>query len=189
MTNNIIAWAILVLASLCLMHFIYEAIILPSLRLRLRFRLFALRDLARRLHISHSIDDHVFGLLDNGINGVLDRLHRINLEMFLVTTRAISEDPSLIKRAEKNQRAIRLCKNPAAQQIADECQQIVMCAFRANSGALIVHLMPLDLLARIAGFLGIFVGKFLKIRTVTAWVVNASEYDRNRIVPQSPALS
>jgi len=48
--------AIIVLAGLAVYHFVYEGILAPSFRLKLRFELFELRDELRKLKISHAED-------------------------------------------------------------------------------------------------------------------------------------
>jgi hypothetical protein len=57
--------AIVILISLAALHFVYESILAPSLRLSLRFTLFALRDEVRQLKI-----DCASSLSDNGTRAI-----------------------------------------------------------------------------------------------------------------------
>ena len=67
---------ILVLLALAVFHFVYESILAPSLRLSLRFRLFALRDEARQLKIEcvDSLNDAHCVFLQASINRDFKRI-------------------------------------------------------------------------------------------------------------------
>ena len=57
-----------------MMHFIYESIILPSIRLSLRFKLFALRDQLRRMVMQGTASDEVFRIQQSSINNAINML-------------------------------------------------------------------------------------------------------------------
>ncbi len=69
-----------ILLALAIIHFIYEGIIAPSMRLHYRYRLFTLRDELRFLKATHKdeLPDEVFILLQNILNNSITLLHRVN---------------------------------------------------------------------------------------------------------------
>ena len=66
-----------VLLGLGAAHFIYERIILPSIRLHYRNQLFALRDVARRKIIDGGSDTSMQAatLVHDSLNNAINRLH------------------------------------------------------------------------------------------------------------------
>ena len=68
------------LAVLAILHFIYEAIILPTIRWNLRNELFSLRDKLRNVVINkEQYDPATFELAHSGINHFINRLHHLDL--------------------------------------------------------------------------------------------------------------
>jgi hypothetical protein len=73
-----------VMMLLTLAHFIYESIVAPSLRLKIRYDLFALRDELRFLKIKRgsSLDDKHYVYLQDSINTMISHLARYDIATF-----------------------------------------------------------------------------------------------------------
>lgn len=80
---------------LALVHFIYESILAPSWRLRLRFRLFALRDELRALkgECRGLLDDEHFAYLQDSINTMIAMLHRYDVAAVAAAELRYRRDP------------------------------------------------------------------------------------------------
>src|SRR5712692_8047207 len=74
---NMIFWGLLISVGI----FVYQAIILPGIRLHLRYRVFRLRDQLRRLVIEAKIEetDQAFHLVHERLNFMCSSLHRLDL--------------------------------------------------------------------------------------------------------------
>lgn len=89
-TASLIFWGTIA----CLGVFIYQAIILPSIRLHYRYRIFELRDQLRRLVIEGRVreDDKAFQLLHDRLNVMCVSLHRIDLVRVVQASTSLDEE-------------------------------------------------------------------------------------------------
>jgi hypothetical protein len=102
--------AIVILLALAVFHFAYEAILAPSLRLSLRFRLFVLRDEVRRLKIEclESLNDNHFVFLQGSINGLISMLHRVDMALLVGVEFESRKDPGFLEQARERARMLRI---------------------------------------------------------------------------------
>jgi hypothetical protein len=77
-----------------LVVFVYQAIILPSIRLHYRYRIFELRDQLRRLVIEEKVKecDKAFQLLHDRLNVMCASLHRFDLVRVIQASNSLDED-------------------------------------------------------------------------------------------------
>ncbi|MEW5800263.1 MAG: hypothetical protein AB1728_14790 [Bacteroidota bacterium] len=134
-----------VLFFLTILHFIYEGIILPSLRLKIRFNLFALRDKLRKLKSTYGKDlsDEVFLDLQESINNTIRFLPRISIELIFEATKELKENPKLIQEAEKKIKLIESCGVQEAINIQKESFDLFKLCIGFNTLALFIYLIPL----------------------------------------------
>ncbi len=127
----LVAILILVLGFLSFGVWIYQAIILPSIRQRLRFELFCLRDQTRRRVIDGCIreDSAVFKHLHGQLNVMIKAIPWFD---FALIADIEVRDPSLKERAEKS---IKLIEEsiPEVQKIYHESMKVMAIALIANS--------------------------------------------------------
>jgi hypothetical protein len=130
---------------LSVFHFLYQSTLAPSLRLGLRFRLFALRDRTRELKIKNGelLSDNHFRCLQDSINGLICVLDRIGIVALTCIDRELKRDIELRKRAEARARTLDDCTLPEMRTIRDETMDIAASAVAVNNGAWFIYLLPL----------------------------------------------
>lgn len=128
---------------LAFLHFVYESIIAPSARLRLRFRLFALRDKLRWLRIKQGCNEEEFRYLDAAMNNVIRILHRFDIASVNRSAHIIQADPALKGRVEKRIAVIEQSSCVEFQQLNKELLRIARQAIIVNNGACFFYLFPI----------------------------------------------
>jgi len=129
---------------LALCHLVYEGILLPSMRLRLRFMTFELRDRLRVLAHDRgdSLDSKVYHHVHNSLNGTLRLLYQIDIRMAWDIRRILREDPKLVKRIMKRAKEVEACDIPEIRDIQKEHGKIITCALLANSAGFFIMALP-----------------------------------------------
>lgn len=130
---------------IALFHFIYDGILLPSIHLDLRFRLFALRDELRDLKMQYrdSIDDEVYQIIQSSINNAVNILPQINVSMLIKTQKLVEIDKNLKEKIRKNDRKIEECAVKECKVIRQKSLRCLTYAFFANGGAWFLYLIPI----------------------------------------------
>lgn len=138
---------ILIAVLLAILHFVYESIVLPSIRMRLRDNLFRLRDELRRIRIDQpeKCDRQVFLFLDTGICRFLNKLSLMTFALKHDVDRAMEHDPSLKNEIERRLRAVESCDSAEFRRIYGDVHKVLTCALLANSGAWFFYLIPIAL--------------------------------------------
>lgn len=128
-------YCIVILTVVAILHFVYESIVAPSLRLELRFELFRLRDEVELLKIGSLRAE-----LQDSINSLICLLFRFDP----VTVRAISEeidrDAGLKQRVEARSRILDDCVLPEVLAIRNRQLRIATKALAVNGGPMLVWL-------------------------------------------------
>jgi len=142
-------YLIFTFGALVLLHFVYEGIIAPSLRLNLRFRLFQLRDELRMLKIRHGsdFDDKHFHYLQDGVNNLLSGLPRIDITLLVRVMNEIASDKQLKQRMDARAKILDDCKLDDARRLRKQSIEIVERALTINSGAWVLYVLPIALAA------------------------------------------
>jgi len=159
------------------LHFIYESILAPSLRLKLRFELFALRDELRLLKIDcdRHLDDRCFEHFQASLNTLIRVLHRIDIATLAAVERELRANPELREQIEARSRMLDDCNIPQVREIRYRSLQVAVKAFAVNSGGWAIYLLPLVL-----PFLG-----YSKIKKAVKASISLSELDLNKVAPFS----
>jgi hypothetical protein len=163
------------LIVLALIHFIYEGIVAPSLRLNLRYHLFALRDDLRKLKYDdgEQLTDEVFLLLQGVINNAILLLHRVNLEVVVKTEIRVEKDKELAGRIAERIALVENCDIEAIRHIQEKACRILTVALLVNNGAWIIYIIPI--------FVIVFGAK--RITNFVKEAVAFPESDINDIIP------
>lgn len=124
---------ILILAFLTVAVWVYHAILLPSIRQRLRFDLFRLRDETRQLVLDGVIkeDGAVFRYLHRQLNLMIAAVPKFDFA--LVTRIRMADIAEIEKRAEEKRKLIE-DSNVQVRQIYDNALKVMAIALAANSG-------------------------------------------------------
>jgi hypothetical protein len=139
--------AIITLLALAVFHFVYESIVAPSLRLSLRLRLFDLRDEVEQLKTecvdSECVDSKKGShceYLQDSIDGLISRLHRVDVASLLGVEFECRKDPDFLAQAQKRARILDDCPAPRVREIRKQTLKIAAAALIVNSGAWVVLL-------------------------------------------------
>ena len=157
--NTILAITLLI----CLWHFIYEGIVAPSIRIKLRNRLFAIRDELRSMVIDgvSQDDQEPLHFVHDGVNNFIDRLPNLTL----ANTRRMELDyrsnPDLEKTVRAHFELIKSSKNEKIKSAFESTNDIIGIAIIANAGAWFVYLIPLACLAFTMRQMTKFVGQLV----------------------------
>lgn len=137
-------YALAILAALAMLHLAYESIIAPSLRLSLKYKLFALRDRARRLKMQagEAFSDRHFDDLQRSLNLLIGFVDSLDIGLILHMKREVDRDPELSKRLEARSRALDGCTLPEAQAIRKESVRLSLITLTINSAAWVIYLVP-----------------------------------------------
>ncbi|HEV7398279.1 MAG TPA: hypothetical protein VGN86_17335 [Pyrinomonadaceae bacterium] len=176
-----LAVILILLAILTLIHFVYEGILAPSFRARLRLNLFSLRDKLRKLKMERreELSDEVFLDLQASINFAATRLSKVDLVLLMNARRAFEQDEHLRKRAEHRNALFEACPIEELHTIRHEYFDILDDALAINSGGWMPYLIP------------ILVGLLLKesANGLIKKVFSLSDKDIDRIAPPDLLLA
>lgn len=133
---------------LALAHFVYESILAPSLRLSLKYKLFALRDEVRMLDATCPglLDDKHYTCLQDSINTMIAMLHRYDFVTIAATELRYRRDAAFRKRLDMRAAFLDGCNDPQVQSIRRRSIELMGRAVAVNSGMLCAPLYPLALM-------------------------------------------
>jgi len=172
---TISAFLIVTLAVLALVHFVYESILAPSLRLEIRFELFKLRDELRftKINLGNKLDDKHYHFLQDSVNTLIGNLYRFDLATITKAMIEVEKDKDLKKRVQERSRFLDDCNVAEARKIRNESIKLAFRALRVNSGGWAVYFIPV--LATIACYkYALAAGKAL---------ISMSEPDFRKVAP------
>lgn len=167
-------------------HFVYEAIVLPNLRLELRYKVFALRDRLRRAKDEHpkEVGDEVYEMLQKSMNSAVNLLPFINLIFFTSAVHAFSRNPEIRERAAKRAKLVEECPVVEIKAVTEELHKSVTQALAMNSLLLFVILSPLIIAVAI---IAVIVQQFNRAKdwckTSISQLTSASERELSVFVP------
>ena len=126
-------------------HFIYESILLPSMRLDLRYRLFRYRDQLVKLKVVHGdkLSDDVFNSLFYSINSSINRLPFLSLSLFIEARREFETNNQLRQKVDRKIQLINLCEINETKKILKKTSQLAFYAFSLNLGSWVVYVVPI----------------------------------------------
>ena len=141
---------IVVLAMVALGHFLYEGIVAPTLRTKLKHEMFQLRDELRSVHLERDdgCPQEAFNIAHNGINQYVHRLHWVTISFVTEFNRMNSSS----KKAEvdRRRRVVETCEVKELSDIVARGNKVVERALFVNSGAVFAYctvlLVPLAIL-------------------------------------------
>lgn len=132
MTPSIIAHLLFWVTLVCAAIFVYQAVILPGIRLSLRYRVFALRDTLRNLVIEGRLTEYdpAFQILHDRLNFLCVSLHRFDLARVVQASHNLDDESRA--RVERSINTIKAA--PAeVQQVYKESLEVIGCALAVNS--------------------------------------------------------
>ena len=169
------AFLFIALVILTFIHFVYEGILAPSFRARLRHEFFKLRDDLRDLKLVHQneLNDELFRDLQEDINGAVVRLNQIDFGFLKKLNDAYERDQNLQNRAAKRNAMFDACPLDQVKQIRTRFFRLLDLALLINSGGWFPYLVPIALCLVFAG----------TAKSAVKKVFSLPESDLNRIAP------
>ena len=141
-------YVIIAFVTFAFAHFIYEAIVAPSIRLKKRFELFRLRDELRIIKVRRgaALNDKHYNFLQNSINTLIRNLSAFDLCTMMCARADILHDKELAKRINEHSKVLDDCSIDAAKEIRRNIIKFARDAFVVNSGAWAVYVVPVVVL-------------------------------------------
>lgn len=174
---------LIILFVLASFNFIIEAIILPEIRVNLRFKLFVLRDELRSMKIEDKINDSECEVLQNNINTALLVLPHTNFSMIRSIKKEVEANPKLKESIEKRSKFISESKNERLKEIQQEINGITVFSIFCNTFALIPYVLII-LIPLI-----IFGGLINKIRKQASNLSNLKTNDAEKYINDYESLA
>jgi len=142
--TTFLSYSILILLGIGVLHIVYDFIVLPSVRLRFRYKLFALRDELRMLKIENAegIDNDAFKYLQESLNIAANILSRFDVYTAYHAEKLFGSKPDLMKRIEKRNEIMKNCQNTKYQELLKKRSHYLIFVFLANSFFLILWTLP-----------------------------------------------
>lgn len=136
-----------VLCILAIVHFIYEKIILPSIRLSFRNQLFALRDKVRKEIIKGDLgaDLAPAQLVHDGLNNAINRLHLMTLPNKIRAQRRMQSNPAIQARIKREVQQLKNCKNKDVIDVMMESGFILEKTMIFNNLMFLIYILPVAL--------------------------------------------
>ncbi len=133
-----------ILIILAIWHFVYEAILVPSIRWNLRNELFVLRDRLRNVVIEkQKYDKNVFDLVHSGLNNYINRLHHLDFWFELKLREILKNNSKIRTEVEQNLQRIEESKNQEIKAVFEQTKGIFWRVFIANMGGLLFYWIPI----------------------------------------------
>lgn len=146
-----------VLFLLCIMHYVYQAIILPSFRQAARDELFVLRDKlrAKLIEVQNGADKRTiraFREVDDGINRSLNRLHTLTFSSFLKATISFETESKIHEESFKKFHALLEGSTvDTPKEVYKEVTEVLFKVLTMNSLMFIIYLAPLYVSIKLIG--------------------------------------
>ncbi len=126
-------------------HFLWESILAPSFRCRLRFELFELRDELRWLHHQQpsGCDLDAFRYLQSAVNNGLRLLPRADFTLLRSVHNVLENDEALCRRIERRRQLIESSGSAELKAVQKRLQKITCQAFAINTGGWMIYVIPI----------------------------------------------
>lgn len=157
-------------------HFVYDGIIAPNLRMSLRYKLFALRDILidLKLEKKKQFNDEAFSYIHESINTAIRHLPNYNITNVFKSLSAYNNNPELREFVKKKRDVVEQCSLYELQEIDFLKFKYSFIAFIINSGGWAIYLFPIILL------MFIIIAAYLKVQSINKSIKDSiTIIDRN----------
>lgn len=166
--------ALFIFFILSIFHLFYQSLLLPTIRLDLRFKLFRLRDKLRKLKLEKGseLDDKIMYDLQKMINANIKNLAYIDFETIYETKKYFDENPKLNSKVEYRRQLLDSSPLQEVKDIYKESVRLFLLTIGANSGGWVVYIVPALIIALMYGSIKNSIKKMLFL----------PEYDIEKVV-------
>lgn len=146
---------IYVLLGLAAAHYVYEKILLPSVRLHYRNKLFELRDGIRDEIIADKsdLDKQAANLVHEALNNAINRLHLMTLRNRVRAQRQLDANPALRAQINREVELFKKCNNSKINQTISESADILRNVLLFNNLMMLLYLSPVFLVIQVTSML------------------------------------
>jgi len=137
-----IAILIIIFGALVIWHLVWDGIIAPSERFRLRYELFALRDRLISLDIDEPMDTELFDHLHGAVNNAISVLPNITFSALYRAVIRLHRDEALQKRIRRRRELLDACDHDVVREIDRELTQNMRIALGLNTGGWLPYIVP-----------------------------------------------
>lgn len=141
--------AIITIGFMSTFYFIYEAIILPTIRLSLRFKLFALRDEIRDMILDCELQnkpvEKALLIQQSAINNSIKMLSKVDSTLIYRFVDEMNRDHAMKNRVQERIKTVEEYSSQEFQNIAKNTVRIFRQALIANMGAWFIYLVPIGI--------------------------------------------
>lgn len=178
-----------VLFVLCMVHYVYQAIILPSFRQSARDELFVLRDRLRDrlIEVQDGADKktlRAFKEVDDGINRSLNRLHLLTFTNFIRASISSDESKKHDASFKKFHSLLENSQDETPKEIYIEVGKVLHNVLSVNSLMFLMYLLPIVIIMQLIGSL------YQRVKQTTDYMADATLVvrSRHRVEPSSDTL-
>jgi len=168
--------------GLVILTFIYCGIISPTIRLRLRYRLFELRDRLRGIMQTRpdGVSQEQIDLLHSGINNAIKALPSIDFSTYYYMNKRLDGDESLRREIDKRISLLNSCNSKDFQELRKETIDALEGAFITNVAMWFLLLVPIALSILCLGKLKEIT---LKLKEITLRVFCIPDAELDQVMP------
>lgn len=132
------------LAGSVLWHLIWESAVAPSLRVALRYKLFALRDRIRWQHAQspETCPEDVYRIIEAALNNSVRLVAVTDISFIARFNKALGADKDLKDRIKKRRQIVEECKDVEVQEIRKLMEGFSKEAILINNGGWLVYVVP-----------------------------------------------
>lgn len=137
---------IIIVFSMAIWHFVYENLIAPNLRLKIRHDLFVERDKLYAMKISadtKGVDKKVIEIMDKNIHFMKVRMSELTLNSLFQFKKLYESDEKLREKIDNIELTINSSENNDIKNIDKKLSRIAMNALLINSAGWLIYLLPL----------------------------------------------
>lgn len=169
-----------ILFVLCIVHYVYQAIILPSFRQSARDELFILRDRLRDrlIEVQDSADKktlRAFKEVDDGINRSLNRLHLLTFTNFIKASLKFKEESKKHDASfKKFHTLLENSQDDTPKEIYIEVGKVLHHVLSFNSLMFVLYLLPVVLVLQLIGSI------YQRVKQTTDYMADATLVVRSR---------
>lgn len=137
---------------LCIIHFIYQAIVLPSVRQSARDDLFQLRDQLRTRLIETQGNSNkntllAFKMIDDGINRSLNRLHLLSFSSMIRAIIKVQKSPERFRKSRDDfDTVLSNSEDETPKLVYEEMNKVLHHVLTMNSLMFALYLLPFVIL-------------------------------------------
>ncbi len=154
--------ALFILFLLIIIHLLYQEVFLHTLRLKLKYDFYGLRDQLRQLRQEPrgKLGNKQYKLLEDMINNSIKYISNFRLGNFIRVIKMVNNDPDIIRKIDQDIVELDKCKLIEFNRILIETTKTTGLAFCVNNAMLLFYMLPIIIML----FLAILVKKgFSKI--------------------------